>query len=196
MKIVLKGSPTKRVVQKPMSAPQNNSSRPPRNNNNNNQGGGRSPREQKFAPNTHMYYQGRLSTFYLNWQGKTQLIVVPHQKLYKLTEFYPLDLGYLFQEIYSVMEQKRVNNFTLHVFKRDWEVAPHLFIKIGMAQDLYNQFVSVPHISAGFMPASSGSPAPSAPPFPLAPPASLLGSPEASPKAPTPPVEESVVSAE
>ena len=156
-----------------MSAAQNTSSRPPHNNNK--QGGGHPPREQKYAPNTHMYYQGRLATFYLNWQGKTQLIVVPHQKLYKLTEFYPLDLGYLFQEIYSVMEQKRVNNFSLHVFKRDWEVAPHLFIKIGMAQDLYNQFVSVPHISAGFVP-SSDAPAPVVP-LPPAPPASLLGSP-------------------
>ena len=50
------------------------------------------------------------------------------------------------------MEQKRVQNFTLHVFKRDWEVAPHLFIKVGMAQDIYSQFVSVPHISAGYVP--------------------------------------------
>ena len=166
-----------------MSAPQNNTSRPPRNNNQ----GVRPPREQKYAPATHMYYQGRLATFYLNWQGKTQLIVVPHQKLYKLTEFYPLDLGYLFQEIYGVMEQKRVNNFTLHVFKRDWEVAPHLFIKIGMAQDLYNQFVSVPHISAGFV--SPSAPGPSDPPLPPAPPASLPGDVEASPT-PTPPVEE------
>lgn len=132
-----------------MSAPQQNeASRPPRNN--------RPPREQKYAPSTHLYYQGRLVSFYLNWQGKTQLIVVPHQKVYRLTEFYPLDLGYLFQEIYGVMEQKRVNNFTMHVFKRDWEVAPHLFLKIGMAQDLYNQFVTVPHISAGFVPPSSG----------------------------------------
>jgi len=144
-----------------MPSPQeNNSSRPTTRNNQNNQ----PAREQKYAPNNHLYYQGRLSNFYLNWQGKTQLIVVPHQKVYKLTEFYPLDLGYLFQEIYSVMEQKRVNNFTLHVFKRDWEVAPHLFIKIGMAQDLYNQFVSVPHISAGFVPpASSPSPPPPSP---------------------------------
>ena len=175
-----------------MSAPQNNTPRPPRNNNNQ---GGRPPREQKYAPNTHMYYQGRLATFYLNWQGKTQLVVVPHQKLYKLTEFYPLDLGYLFQEVYSVMEQKRVNNFTLHVFKRDWEVAPHLFIKIGMPQDLYNQFVSVPHISAGFVPSSYGSPGPSSPPLPPAPPVSLLGSPEAFPTPPTHPVEENAVSA-
>lgn len=169
-----------------MSAPQNSQShsRPPRNNN---QGGGRPHREQKYAPNTHMYYQGRLASFYLNWQGKTQLIVIPHQKLYKLTEFYPLDLGYLFQEIYSVMEQKRVNNFTLHVFKRDWEVAPHLFIKIGMAQDLYNQFVSVPHISAGFVPPPAA-PVASAPPLPPVP--SLLPSPETS-SPPTPPVEAS-----
>lgn len=110
----------------------------------------RPQREQKYAPGTHLYYQGRLASFYLNWQGKTQLVVIPHQKVFKMTEFYPLDLGYLFQEIYSVMEQKRVQNFTLHVFKRDWEVAPHLFIKIGMAQDLYNQFISVPHVSAGY----------------------------------------------
>ena len=130
---------------------QNTSSRP-RNATNGHQGGTRPPREQKYAPNNHLYYQGRLVNIYLNWQGKTQLIVIPHQKLYKLTEFYPLDLGYLFQEIYSVMEQKRVQNFSLHVFKRDWDIAPHLFLKIGMAQELYNQFVSVPHISAGFVP--------------------------------------------
>lgn len=151
-----------------MSAVQNNSSRPPRSNTNGQ--GTRPSREQKYAPNSHLYYQGRLASFYLNWQGKAQLIVVPHQKLYKLTEFYPLDLGYLFQEIYSVMEQKRVNNFTLHVFKRDWEIAPHLFIKIGMAQDLYSQFVSVPHISAGFVPPTTSTPAPPASPKSSTPP--------------------------
>lgn len=123
-----------------------------RSNPSNQPGGGRPPREQKFAPSSHLYYQGRLASFYLNWQGKTQLVVVPHQKCFKLTEFYPLDLGYLFQEVYGLMEQKRVQNFTIHVFKRDWDVAPHLFLKIGMAQDLYKQFVSVPHISAGFAP--------------------------------------------
>lgn len=111
----------------------------------------RTPREQKYAPSTHLYYQGRLASFYLNWHGKTQLVVVPHQKCFKLTEFYPLDLGYLFQEIYSIMEQKRVQNFTIHVFKRDWEIAPHLFIKIGMSQEMYTQFVTVPHISAGYV---------------------------------------------
>jgi hypothetical protein len=165
-----------------MSSAQANPSRPPRNTN---QGQGNRPqREQKYAPNTHLYYQGRLASFYLNWQGKTQLIVVPHQKLYKLTEFYPLDLGYLFQEIYSVMEQKRVNNFTLHVFKRDWEIAPHLFLKIGMAQELYNNFVSVPHISAGFVPPAA--PPGTAAPVPPAPPASLIGSEDSVPTPPTP----------
>ena len=79
------------------------------------QSGNRPQREQKYAPGTHLYYQGRLSSFYHNWQGKTQLVVIPHQKVFKMTEFYPLDLGYLFQEIYSVMEQKRVQNFTLHI---------------------------------------------------------------------------------
>ncbi len=116
------------------------------------QGGGRPKKEQKYAPSSHLYYQGRLANFYLNWQGKTQIVVIPHQKCYKLTEMYPLDLGYLFQELYSLMEQKRVNNFTIHVFKRDWDVAPHLFLKVGMGQEMYNQFVSVPHISAGFTP--------------------------------------------
>lgn len=126
-------------------------------NNNSNTQGGRPHRDQKFAPSSHLYYQGRLCNFYLNWQGKTQLIVIPHQKVFKLTEFYPLDLGYLFQEIYTIMEQKRVQNFTLHIFKRDWDVAPHLFIKIGMPQDQYSQFVSVPHISAGFSPTTPNS---------------------------------------
>ena len=141
-----------------MSAPQNNSNNTRTRNGQQGgggqggQGGNRPPREQKYAPNTHLYYSGRLASFYLNWHGKTQLVVVPHQKVYKLTEFYPLDLGYLFQEVYNIMEQKRVQNFTIHVFKRDWEIAPHLFLKIGMAQEMYNQFVSVPHISAGFVP--------------------------------------------
>tara|TARA_B100000676_G_C17920411_1_gene755147 strand:- start:166 stop:741 length:576 start_codon:yes stop_codon:yes gene_type:complete len=146
--IILKGSEQLIPARKMSSqtASQGNANNRARN------GNARPPREQKFAPNTHLYYQGRLASFYLNWHGKTQLIVIPHQKVYKLTEFYPLDLGYLFQEVYSVMEQKRVQNFTLHVFKRDWEVAPHLFIKVGMAQDIYSQFVSVPHISAGYVP--------------------------------------------
>lgn len=107
-------------------------------------------REQKFPPNTHLYMQGRLVNIYLNWHGRTNLIVIPHQRAFKLTNFYPIDLGYIFQEIYAVMEQKRVNNFSLHIFKRDWEVAPHLFVKIGMSQDQYKQFTSGPHISQSF----------------------------------------------
>lgn len=127
--------------------------------------GSRPTREQKFAPQTHLYYQGRLSNMYLNWQNKTQLVVIPHQKVFKLTEMYPLDLGYLFQEIYSIMEQKRIQNFTLHIFKRDWDVAPHLFIKVGMPQDLYQQFAGGPHINAGAG-AVVAAPAPTPPPLP------------------------------
>jgi hypothetical protein len=118
----------------------------------------RTPREQKYAPATHLYHQGRLISFYLNWQGKTQLIGIPHIKCFKVTELYPLDLGYMFQEMYSIMEQKRVQNFSIHIFKRDWDVAPHLFFKIGMAQELYNNFVTVPHINASDAPRHLPSP--------------------------------------
>jgi len=63
-----------------------------------------------------------------------------------------------------------------------------------MAQDLYNQFVTVPHISAGFVP-SSGAPDRSAAPRPPAPPGSPLALPEAS-TPPAPPDDENAVSAE
>jgi len=109
-------------------------------------------REQKFAPSSHLYLQGRLSNIYLNWENRTSLVVIPHQRVFKLTELYPLDLGYLFQEIYSVMEQKRVQNFTISVFKRDWNVAPHLFLRVSMHQDLYKEFLTTPHINSGFVP--------------------------------------------
>eukprot|EP00965_Chrysotila_dentata_P179025 5911998-Pleurochrysis_carterae.AAC.1 len=112
---------------------------------------GRYRKEQRFPPSTHLYMQGRLSNVYLSWQGKTNLFVIPHQRVFKLTEFYPMDLGFLFQEIYSMMEQKRVNNFTMHVFKRDWEVAPHLFIKLGMSQDAYASFCSMSHLNTGYL---------------------------------------------
>jgi len=118
----------------------------------NNKDTSRTKREQKYAPSTHLYYQGRLANFYLNWQGRTNLIVVPHQRVFKLTEFYPLDLGYLYQELYAMMEQKRVRNFTIHTFKHDWDIAPHLFFKIGMGQEQYEQFVKVPYVSAGSAP--------------------------------------------
>lgn len=101
--------------------------------------------EQKFPPQTHLYQVLRMSTVYLNWSGKTQLVVVPHQRAFKLTEMYAVDLQYLFQEIYHLMEQKRVHTFSLHVFKRDWNVAPHLFLKVGMPQAAYQQFVTGSH---------------------------------------------------
>ena len=136
-------------------------------------------REQKFAPSSHLYMQGRLCNVYLNWDGRTNLIVIPHQRVFKLTEFYPLDLGYLFQEIYGIMEQKRVQNFTLNVFKRDWNVAPHLFIRVGMHQEMYNLFLTSPHMTAGY--ATPGKPLMPSPPSPPAPPPPPAGGPPPSP---------------
>jgi hypothetical protein len=111
--------------------------------------GGRPQREQKFPPSTHLYHQGRLCTFYVSWQGRTNLIVVPHQRVYKMTEFYPLDLSYIFQEIQTVVEQKNVRNYTTHIYKRDWEVSPHLFFKVGMPQQAYENFAGGPLSTQG-----------------------------------------------
>lgn len=137
-------------------------------------GGDRPQKEQKFPPSTHLYYQGRLSNFYVSWQGRTNLIVVPHQRVYKMTEFYPLDLSYIFQEIQTVVEQKNVRNYTTHIYKRDWEVSPHLFFKIGMPQQAYENFAGGPLSTQGM--AQMTPPMPpmplSAPPPPSAPPVS------------------------
>lgn len=119
----------------------------------------RTKKEQKFPPTTHLYYQGRLSNFYLSWQGRTNLIVVPHQRVYKLTEIYPLDLSYMFQEIYTVVEQKSIRNFTMHVFKRDWEVSPHLFFKVGMSQQAYESFTRGPISAQGIAQMNLAAPA-------------------------------------
>lgn len=100
---------------------------------------------QRHPPTTHIYHQGRSATFFLNWMGKTQLIVVPHQRVFKLTEFYPMDLAFLFQEVYMVLEKKRIYNFSLQVIKRDWNVAPHLFLKVQLSQTMYAELARTPY---------------------------------------------------
>ena len=114
----------------------------PTNNNYPNHRNNRGQREQKFPPSTHLYHQGRLVNVYLSWGVRPNLIAVPHQRVYKMTEFYPLDLAYLFQEMQGVVESKNVRNYTFHIYKRDWDVSPHLFFKIGMPQKAYEHFVS------------------------------------------------------
>ena len=173
------------------------------------QGKARIERQQKFPPSSHIYYQGRLATFYLNWQGKSQIVVVPAQRVFRITEIYPLDLHFLFQEIYGLMYQRRVSTFSMHIFKRDWEVAPHLFIKLSMSAESYKQFVTVPNAIVsnpypvphpGPHPGPHPNPpiaAPPPPPPPMDPSTALplleaaspasLGTPEAAPP-PAPPV--------
>lgn len=112
-------------------------------------GADRPQREQKFPPASHLYYQGRLCNFFLSWQGRTNIIVIPHQRVFKMTEFYPLDLSYMFQEMQTVVEQKNVRNFTTHIYKRDWEVSPHLFFKLGMPQQAYENFTTGPLSAQG-----------------------------------------------
>ena len=108
-------------------------------------------REQKYPPPTHLYHQGRLSNVFLSWDGRCNLIVVPHQCVFKITEMYPIDIGHLFQEIYTLMEQKSVRNFTLHIYRRDWNVSPHLFLKVGMPQRAYETFTTGPLATLGYM---------------------------------------------
>lgn len=165
--------------------PQFDTSRNNRNQQNRNgqPGGDRPQKEQKFPPPSHLYFQGRLCNFYVSWQGRANLIVVPHQRVFKMTEFYPLDLSYMFQEMQTVVEQKNVRNFTTHIYKRDWEVSPHLFFKIGMPPQAYENFTGGPLSTQGT--ASIMHPLPlSAPPPPMAPVVSSL--PTSGERPPTP----------
>tara|TARA_B100001173_G_scaffold298265_1_gene295682 strand:- start:145 stop:486 length:342 start_codon:yes stop_codon:yes gene_type:complete len=103
-----------------------------------------------------------------------------------MTEFYPLDLSYIFQEIQTVVEQKNVRNYTTHIYKRDWEVSPHLFFKIGMPQMAYENFAGGPLSTQGV--AQMTPPMPplplSAPPPPSAPPVSTPPTPVKVPPTP------------
>ena len=133
----------------------------------------RQPREQKFPPSTHLYSTGRLSTIYLDWRGRCQLIVVPQQRCWKLNEFYPLDMHFMFCEIINILEQKKVRNYGMHIFQRDWDVSPHLHIRVSMPQAAYQNFVALGPIQA-----LGVNPSPLAPPPPSLPP---LNSPEVTP---------------
>lgn len=112
----------------------------------------RRAQEQLFPPASHLYYSGRLCNIFLNWMGEFGLIVIPHQRVFKMTQFYPVDLSYMFQEIHDVVEERGVRSFTVHIYKHNWSISPHLHMKVGIPRRTYASFVAAGVAAHGIVP--------------------------------------------
>lgn len=115
-------------------------------------GGRRRSEQQLFPPASHLYYSGRLCNIFLNWMGEFGLVVIPHQRVFKMTQFYPIDLAYMFNEIHDVVEERGVRSFTMHIYKHNWSISPHLHMKLGIPRRAHASFVAAGAAAHGIVP--------------------------------------------
>lgn len=108
-------------------------------------------REQKAPLDSHILYCGKLIVFYADHLGKNQVVGIPRQKVMHLTEMYPLDLHFMFQEVRTLMETHRVRRYTTRIFDKDWAYSPHLHLQITLPRFLLENMartVGIPLVPA------------------------------------------------
>lgn len=101
----------------------------------------RKEKVQRSVSHANLLFNGKLLCLYADSGTKSQIIGIPRQKCNNLTEFYPLDLHYMFQEIRSMMDGHRVRSYTTRIHQRDWDYSPHIHFQISLPRFLYKNIL-------------------------------------------------------
>lgn len=128
----------------------------------------RPQRTQKAPPTSHLIYNGKLCTMFLDHTGRNLLVVLPKQAVSQITDLYPVDLSHLLNECRLFCDHYRIRSFTTRIHRRDWEYSPHAHIQITMPKVAYDSLVRAIGFTQPTPPPPPGSPppmpAPSTPP--------------------------------
>lgn len=125
-------------------------------------------RVQRSAPAENLIYDGKLSQIFTDYTGKQMLVVIPRQNCQHITDMYPVDMAFLFNEVQRFLEQMRVRAYTMRIHRRDWNYSFHCHLQVTMPRAAYTSLVRTLGIDARSSPCFAP-PAPTAPPAPPAP---------------------------
>jgi diadenosine tetraphosphate (Ap4A) HIT family hydrolase len=84
-----------------------------------------------------MIYNGKLCSMFSDHTNKSLVVVIPKQNCANITDMYPVDIAYLFNEVKMFCEHYRIRNYTIRVHRRDWEYSPHTHLQITMPKAAY-----------------------------------------------------------
>ena len=101
----------------------------------------RKDKVQRSVNAANLLFNGKLICLYADTGNKSQIIGIPRQKCNNITEFYPLDLHYMFQEIRSMMDGHRVRSYTTRIHQKDWDYSPHIHFQISLPRFLYDNIL-------------------------------------------------------
>ena len=104
-------------------------------------------RTQKYVVPTNIIYNGKIIDLFACHLGKSQIIGIPRQRCVNVTEMYPLDLHFMFQEIRTVMDAHRVKSYTVRFHLRDWDYSPHVHVQISLPKFLLENITKALGIS-------------------------------------------------
>lgn len=96
---------------------------------------------QRSVNPSNLLYNGKLICLYADNGSKSQIIGIPRQKVNNITELYPLDMHYIFQEVRSMMDAHRVRSYTTRIHQKDWDYSPHLHLQISLPRFLYENIL-------------------------------------------------------
>ena len=97
----------------------------------------RPQRTQKCPPESNMIYNGKLCTMYSDHTNKSLIVVLPKQNCANITDMYPVDIAYLFNEVKLFCEHYRIRNYTVRVHRRDWNYSLHMHLQVTMPRIAY-----------------------------------------------------------
>ena len=122
------------------------------------------PNRQQRAPDAALLiYSGKLCTMYADHCGRPLIVVMPQQKAAFITDLYPLDMAFLFNEVRMFCEHYRVRNYTIRIHRRDWEFSQHCHLQVTMprvAYDIILREIGVARPSSSQRPAQPRQPRP------------------------------------
>ena len=97
------------------------------------------PQRQQRAPDaTLLTYSGKVCAMYADHLGRPLLAVIPTQKVSFITDLYPIDMAFLFNEVRMFCEHYRIRNYTIRVHRRDWEFSQHCHLQVTMPRVAYD----------------------------------------------------------
>lgn len=94
--------------------------------------------EQRAPPQENLIYDGKLCTMYADYTGRALIAVIPRQNYCNITDMYPVDISYLFNECRLFCEHYRIRNYTTRVHQKDWAYSPHMHLQISMSPQAYS----------------------------------------------------------
>lgn len=102
----------------------------------------RGHRTQQACDESLCIYNGKLLRLFADHTGRGIIVGIPLRAMQSITDMYPMDVSYFFNEIQMFFEHYRIKNYTIRLHKRDWNYSASFHVQITMADKAYAELAN------------------------------------------------------